>query len=128
MFPYFDWHNLNLLPREPSGHTSAQAHLIYQWLYANYFGSLPAERVQDLWTGPIYIFGFLAILAILFWLYVVMANDHRRHGDLYGVESFGGVILERIGIIDLLTWAAIVICILWSAYFFIAQIIYGQVY
>ncbi len=128
MFPYFDWGNLSFLPRSPSGHTSAQAHILYNWLYANYLGSIPKERVQDLWSGPFYIFLFLGVMAVLLWVYVLMANDHRRHGELYGVESFAGYILERIGIIDMLTWAITVVCIIWAAYFFISQIIYGQVY
>ncbi len=128
MPPYFTWGNLSLLPRAPSGHTSAQAQLIYKWLYANYLGSIPGERVQILWSGPFYIFLFLAALGVLLWIYVLMTNDHRKKGELYGVESFGGMILERIGIIDLLTWAITIVCILWAAYFFISQIIYGQVY
>ncbi len=128
MFPYFDWGNLSFLPRSPSGHTSAAVHVFYRWQYANYLGSIPQERVQDLWTGPFYIFLFLVAMAVLLWVYVLMANDHRQRGELYGVESFAGVILERIGVIDLLTWAITIVCILWSAYFFIAQILYGQVY
>ncbi len=128
MPPFFSWGNLSLLPRSPSGHSSAQAQLLYQWLYGNYFGSIPGEKTNILWSGPFYIFLFLVILAVLLWVYILMANDHRKHSDLYGVESFGGYILERIGIIDLLTWAITIICILWSAYFFITMLLYGQVY
>ncbi len=128
MFPYFDWSNLSLLPRSPSGHTSAAAQLLYHWQYANYLGSIPPERTVDLWSGPVYLFGFLFILAFALFLYARVARAHRKYGELYGVESFGGVILERIGPIDLLTYVTIVTCVLWAAYFFISQIIFGQVY
>ncbi len=128
MSPYFDWGNLSLLARSPSGHLSPQAQLLYKWLYANYYGSIPAERVTDLWSGPIYLFGFIAVLAISLWVYTRMANAHRRRGELYGVESFGGVILERIGPIDAFTFVISAMCFFWAAYFFIAQILFGNVY
>ncbi len=128
MFPYFDWSNVSLLPHSPSGNTSAAARLLYQWQYANYLGSIPPERTTDLWSGPIYVFGFLFILALSLWFYSRLSHAHRSRGELYGVESFGGVILERIGPIDVLTYITIIICVLWAAYFFISQIIYGQVY
>ncbi len=128
MPPFFGLGNLTLLPRSPSGNTSAAAHLYYQWLYANYYASIPGEKTSILWSGPFYIFLFLFVLALAFWVYARMANAHRKEGELYGVESFGGVILERIGIVEVFTYVITAMCVLWAAYFFITMCLYGQVY
>ncbi len=128
MSPFFSWNNFTFLPRSPSGHLTPQVHLLYQWLYANYFGSIPAQRVTELWSGPLYIFGFIAVLALSFWVYARMANAHRDKGELYGVESFGGMVLERIGRVDVFTYVISVMIILWAGYFLVTAILYGQVY
>ncbi len=128
MPPNFSWGNLSLLPHAPSGHTSAQVHLFYQWIYANYFGAIPGQRTDILWSGPFYIFGFLLILAISLWVYARMANAHRKRGELYGVVSFGGVILERIGVVEVFTYVVSAMCVLWALYFIVTELLFGQVY
>jgi hypothetical protein len=128
MPPDFNWGNFLVLPSAPSGHTSAQTHLYYQWLYANYLGSLPPERTTDLWTGPAYIFGFLTILAIALYVYARMAHAHRKHGELYGVVSFGGMILERIGTVDIFTYVVSAMMVLWALYFIVSLCLFGMVY
>ncbi len=128
MPPNFDWSNVAILPRAPAGNTSAATQLFYHWLYANYFGSIPKERIFDLWSGPMYLFGFLIILAIAIGLYARMGYVHRHHNELYGVESFGGVILERIGRVDAFTFVVSLMCVLWALYFVVSQLWYGQVY
>ncbi len=116
------------MPPAPTGNSSVIAQQYYHWLYANYFASIPAERIFDLWSGPVYIFGFLFVLALSFYLYSRIAQAHRTHGELYGVESFGGVILERIGPVDMFTFVISVMLILWTLYFLITQALYGAVY
>ena len=117
------------MPPAPSGATSTIAHQYYAWLYANYFASIPVQKTDFLWSGPFYIFFFLVVLAGLLFFYTwSMSRAHRKHGELYGVVSFGGTILERIGIVEAFTYVSTIIFILWAAYFWITQAIWGQVY
>ncbi len=128
MPPFFGLGNFTTLPHSPSGNTSAAATQYYHWLYANYFASIPGEKTSILWSGPFYIFFFLLVMAISLWVYARMANAHRKEGELYGVESFGGVILERIGVVEVFTYVISIMLFLWAVYFFITMSIYGQVY
>ncbi len=121
-----DWSTA--MPPAPSGHSSVVVTQYYHWLYANYLASIPAERIFDLWSGPVYIFGFLFILALSLWLYAIVAQAHRSRGELYAVESFGGVILERIGPIDWFTIILSLMMVVWALYFLITQGMYGAVY
>ncbi len=117
------------MPPAPSGHLTAVVHQYYAWLYANYLASIPAERTNIMWSGPFYIFFFIFILSAFLIIYAGRAvYVHRKKGELYGVGSFGGYILERIGPVELFTWATIVVMLLWALYFLITQAIWGQVY
>ncbi len=116
-------------PRAPTGNTSAAAKAYYQWLYAHYFAAIPAERTSILWSGPFYIFLFIFVLAAFLFLYAWYFNRvHRKQGELYGVLSFAGVILERIGPVGLFTIIVSIAIVIWAAYFWITQILYGVVY
>ncbi len=117
------------MPPAPSGSSSVVVQQYYHWLYANYFASIPAQRTTFLWSGPFYILLFLGILSLLLFVYTwSMSRAHRRHGELYGVVSFGGLILERIGIVEAFTYVSTIVFILWAAYFWITQALWGQVY
>ncbi len=117
------------MPPAPSGHTSTVVQQYYHWLYANHLAGIPAERTEFLWSGPFYIFLFIFILGGLLFIYSwSTTRAHRSHGELYGVESFGGVILERIGKVDIFTFVIAILMLLWALYFLITQAIWGQVY
>ncbi len=117
------------MPPAPSGHTSAVVQQYYAWLYANGFASIPAQRIFDLWSGPFYIFFFILILAGLLFIYAWWTMyTHRSYGELYGVQSFGGYLLERIGKIEIFTYVFSIIIVLWALYFLITQAIWGSVY
>ncbi len=117
------------MPRSPSGDTSVIVTQYYHWLYANHLAGIPAERINILWSGPFYIYFFLLMLGGLLFVYAWWTTRaHRPYGELYGVESFGGVILERIGPIEIFTWVFSAVMILWAAYFFVTLSLWGQVY
>lgn len=113
----------------PSGSDTAAAQAYYNYLYRQYLEAIPAHRTEILWSGPFWIALWAVVLIGFFYLYTRYASyTHRRHGALYGVSSFAGSILERIGPVSRflrIVWAAIV---LWALYFVVTHILFGQIY
>lgn len=113
----------------PSGSDSAAAQAYYGWLYGQYLSGIPAPRTEILWTGPFWIALWAVILIAFFYLYARYANrTHRQHGELYGVASFAGSILERIGKIAVFSYAVWGAIVLWALYYIVTHSLFGQVY
>jgi di/tricarboxylate transporter len=113
----------------PSGNTTAAAHAYYNYLWAQYLGSIPPDRTQLLWSGIFYEALFLVALTLLFYLYARYAlRTHRNRGEMYGIQSFAGSILERMGPMSVLEITIWVILILWVLYYIVTQIIGGYIY
>ncbi len=113
----------------PTGNTNQNAHDFYNYLWSQYLGSIPAPRTSILWSGPFYIALFLVVLVLFFYLYSRYANrTHRKKGEMYGVMSFAGSILERIGpvsVFDAFIW---IVIILWAAVYFFGSLLHSYVY
>lgn len=117
------------LDKAPSGYTTDRVKLYYDYAFSDYLEDMPGQRTTILRSGPFWIALWAAVLIGFFFLYsVYFQNVHREKGELYGVASFAGAILERIGRIatfSLFVWALIVLTAL---YYIITHIIMGQVY
>ncbi len=113
----------------PSGSDSQTAQAYYNYMYSHYLSAIPSQPTEIRWTGPFWIAVWGIVLIGFFFLYTRFAlRVHRKHGALYGVSSFAGSILERIGPASLfvrIMWVAVV---LWAAYFVVTHILFGQVY
>ncbi len=117
------------MPPPPSGHSSQAAQAYYNWLYQNYLGAIPGDRTLLNLTNPGWIALYFVVIAVFFFLYTRYMNRvHRKEGELYGVVSFAGTVLERIGPVGVFTWAVSIGIFLWAAYYWITQILHGQVY
>ncbi len=113
----------------PSGNTSEAVRAYYTWIWTQYHAAIPLVRINMDWTGPLWIFIFAASITIFWWLYVRFAiRVHRKRGELYGVMSFGGVILERIGPVEVFTWVFSLGMIAWCIYLVWSFIFYGMLY
>ena len=113
----------------PSGNTSQSAEAIYQHMWAQRFNEIPEDRVHILWLGPFWVLVFAIVLIGFFYLYSLhLQSAHRKHGSLYGVMSFAGTILERIGPVSPFSWVLWVVTTLWALYFIITHILLGQNY
>ncbi len=117
------------MPPIPNGNSTKAAHDFYNYLWAYYLKSIPAPRTGILWSGIIYELIFLVVLSIFFLLYVAYANHTRRKkGEMYGVESFAGSILERMGpmsYFEMFIWGVL---ILWVAFYIVQAVIGSYVY
>ena len=113
----------------PTGNDAQTAEAYYDYLTAHALAAIPAPRTEILWTGPLYIALFATVLILFFAGYSLWFQKRTlRHDELYGVISFGGTILERIGAIpafERLVWLGIVV---WALYYMISQAIGGQYY
>ncbi len=113
----------------PSGNTSQAAQAFYLWLWQQYHASFPLDRTHILWTGPFWIFFWLIMLVGFFFVYARFFNRvHRKKGELYGVMSFAGNILERIGPVGLFTYLFSAAFVIWSIYYMFVFIFNGMVY
>jgi len=116
-------------PTAPSGSSSQAADAYYQWLWAQRLAQNPSERTSILWSGPFWIALWAVILILFFFFYVTyVPRTHRKKGALYGVASFAGSILERIGppsVFQLVMWFTI---FLWALYYLVTTMIEGQIY
>ncbi len=113
----------------PSGNTTQAAHQYYNYLWSVYLGSIPPDRTKILWSGPIYVFIFTFVLVFLFFLYTRYANRvHRTKGEMYGIMSFAGSILERIGPLSAFEVAFDLIIFAWAVYLIVIQVLNGYVY
>jgi hypothetical protein len=113
----------------PTGNDAQTAEAYYDYLTAHALQAIPAPRTEILWTGPLWIALFATSL-ILFFMGYSLWFQHRtlRHDELYGVISFGGTVLERIGAIPLFerfVWGAIVA---WALFAMISQALGGLYY
>jgi hypothetical protein len=113
----------------PTGNDAQTAEAYYDYLTAHALQAIPAPRTEILWTGPLWIALFATSL-ILFFMGYSLWFQHRtlRHDELYGVISFGGTVLERIGAIPLferVVWGAIVA---WALFAMISQALGGLYY
>jgi hypothetical protein len=113
----------------PSGNSSETAHQIYNSMFSAYLGNTAVPRVGIDLTNVSWIAVGAAVLIGFLYLYARYSSSvHRSGGELYGASAFGGAILERIGgvsLFDVFVWGAV---ILYSAYFLVAHILFGQVY
>jgi hypothetical protein len=113
----------------PSGNDTVAAHKFYDYLWSYYLNSIAAPRTNILWSGIIYEVIFLVVLTLFFLFYVLYAtHTHRKKGEMYGIQSFAGSILERMGplsIFDYFIWGTL---ILWVLYYIITAILSGYVY
>jgi len=111
------------------GDTTQAAQAYYQYLWSVFLGSIPPDRTKIDWTGLIFIFLFLFIIGAFFYTYVRYAlRAHRKRGELYGVQSFAGSILERLGPVEVFTWFIFISSTLWALYYIVTQIIHGYTY
>ena len=113
----------------PTGNDAQTAEAYYDYLLAHSLAAIPAPRTEILWTGPLYIALFATVLILFFAGYSLWFQQRTlRHDELYGVISFGGTILERIGAIpafERLIWGVIVI---WALYYLVSQALGGFYY
>lgn len=113
----------------PCGSSSEAAQEYYAWIWSNYLDRIPVPRTSILWSGPFWIAIWSVVLIGFFFFYCWYLNRvHRKEGEMYGVSSFAGSILERIGRVatfSYIVWGAIA---LWALYFIVAHIAYGQTY
>lgn len=113
----------------PSGNSTEATHAYYNWLYAQYLGSIPAPRTTIYWEGPFFIALWAVVLIGGFFFLAWFGNrTHRSRGELYGVSSFAGSILERIGPISRFSWVVWIATTLWALYYLVSHVLAGQVY
>lgn len=113
----------------PSGNTSAATQAYYTWLYSQYYAQATPDRTQILWSGPFFIALWAVVLIGFFWLYSrYLQRVHREQGELYGVASFGGSILERIGRIAVFSYVVWALITAWGFFYAIRHAVAGQVY
>ena len=113
----------------PTGSDAQTAEAYYDSLTAHALQAIPAPRTEILWTGPLWIALFATSL-VLFFMGYSLWFQHRtlRHDELYGVISFGGTVVERIGgipIFERVIWGVLTA---WAAYAMISQALGGLYY
>lgn len=82
-----------------------------------------------MWSGVIYTALFVVALSAFFWFYVRYGlHVHRKKGELYGIQSFAGSILERIGPLSAFDWFIIVVVVAWTLYYIITLTYGGYLY
>lgn len=113
----------------PTGNDAAVAEAYYDQLLAHALREIPAPRTEILWTGPLWMALFAAILILFFMGYSLWFQQRTlRHDELYGAISFGGTVLERIGAIptfERVIWGVIVV---WALFIMISQTLGGLYY
>ena len=113
----------------PTGHSTQIVHDYYNYLYATYYQHIPVYRTVILWREPVWIVFWALTLILFFWVYTRYLNSaHRKKGELYGVASFAGSILERIGVVEAFTYVVTAFFVAWAIYFIVTQIVHGQLY
>lgn len=113
----------------PSGNDSAASHGFFEYLYRQYLGGIVTPHTSILWSGPIFIGLWALVLILFFFSYSWYAKrTHREHGELYGISSFAGSILERIGPVSPFSWFVWVLVTLYALYFLVKHMFFGQVY
>ena len=71
----------------------------------------------------------MGTLIMFFYLFAKhFTYTHRERGELYGLTSFAGNILERNGKVSVLGWVTFIFLIVWGLSFIVRHIIFGQVY
>lgn len=116
-------------PVVPTGNTTQAAHDYYNWMFSRYYAGFPVDKWNIQWSGPFWIGLFAAILILFFFFYAVhFFNAHRQKHALYGVASFAGAILERIGRLSTFSWFITIVLVLWALFFLVKHIVVGQVY
>lgn len=116
-------------PRIPAGSASAPVEAYYRYLYARYFEAMPVPHTQISWAGPLWVALWGVVLIGFFYLYAHgFSRVHRKRGALYGVSSFAGAILERIGPVSRLTKAVWIVVALWALYYAVADAARGYLY
>ena len=113
----------------PTGNDAQTAEAYYDYLLAHSLEAIPAPRTEILWTGPLFM-ALFAIILILFFMGYSMWFQHRtlRHDELYGVISFGGTILERIGRIPAFEGVVWGVLVIWTLFEMISQALIGLYY
>lgn len=113
----------------PRGSGDDSVHAYYNYLYQHAYGAVPVPHTSIRWSGPLFVAVWGAVLIGFFFLYAWnFKRVHRQHGGLYGVSSFAGSIMERIGIVASLTWGAAIVMSLWSIYYIVVQTVRGYIY
>ncbi len=113
----------------PSGSDSQTVQAYYNYMYSQYLSAIPSHPTDIRWTSVFWIAVWGVVLIGFFFLYTRFSSRaHRTHGGLYGVSSFAGSILERIGPASIFVRVVWIAVVLWTAYFVVTHILFGQVY
>lgn len=112
-----------------SGSDSASVQAVYDNLYASYLGRIPVHRTEILWTGPLFIALFAAVLiGFFFLLSFSLRHVGARKNRIHELTSFAGQLTERIGTIAVFSCAVWATIVAWAAYIAIKQALFGLIY
>lgn len=118
----------------PSGNSTEKALEYYNWIFAEYFRSIPEKAWELQWSGPIFIALWAIVLTGFFFIFAwfffgpVRGRGSRHRGELYAVVQFNGSLSERVGRISWFSWLVWLSIVAYAAYFWIDHMVNGQVY
>ena len=115
----------------PSTHpvTSSNVQSYYDWLYGQYYQGINEPTVRFDVRPIFWEFMFMISLILFFYLFSKhFLFTRRERGELYGITSYAGNILERNGKVSILGWVTFVFLIVWALSFIVRHIVFGQVY
>jgi hypothetical protein len=113
--------------RVPTGHDSVTVQKYYDYLNESRLLTLNETYVIDA-SALSWSYGFLGVILIIFFFFIFAWYARLMKHDLYPVESYNGYITERGGPVDYFNYAFYAIIISFSIYYFVVQMLYGQLY
>jgi hypothetical protein len=110
----------------PSGDTPSKAQAYYHYLQAHQETMQHPDTWHVRWLDLAWLWGFLAVLALVALLWIWQYRTTRQRTGIYPVDSFGGYTTELAGPATVFFVLLTVILSVFAAVLIIGHIIWGQ--
>lgn len=111
----------------PTGNDDATVQQYYDYLELQNLATMREQYLFD-WQNFSITYLETAAFILVFYVFVLAWYSKLRKLDLYPVEVFNGVITERSGPVDPLSWGTFSIVGVYCIYYIVIHLIYGQLY
>ncbi len=117
----------NFSSRVPTGNDDATVEQYYDYLDLQNLATMREQYLFD-WQNFTIVYLEIAAFVLVFYVVVLAWYAKLRKLDLYPVEVFNGVITERSGPVDPMSWGTFGILAVYIVYYLVIHLIYGQLY
>jgi hypothetical protein len=111
----------------PTGNDDATVEKYYDYLNLQNLSTLSEQYLFN-WQFFTITYLLAAAFIFVFYVFILAWYSRLRRLDLYPVEVFNGVITERSGPVDPLSWGTFSIAGIYCVYYIVIHLIYGQLY